>query len=210
MFFAIAYFLTSRFLSRIANTGFEKRPRQTLIGYLLLVAALYAWGAMHFGSFAAVGVASTGGALLGMSSLGLKEKIATGFGSWLASLPIGVLFVVLGMEVNFKGVEGNIVFLAVLFATVAGTKLMGNWIATRKMQSSRERALIMVGVLNQGEMGILIAAYLFSRGIVNPSQFNLTIIAVVILTMITPVPMKMAAVKLNLQSTVAPSFTEGE
>jgi Kef-type K+ transport system membrane component KefB len=145
-----------------------------------------------------------------MSSLGLKEKIASGFGSGLASLPIGVLFVVVGMEVNFKGVEGNIVFLAVLFATVVATKLMGSWIATRKMQSSRERALIIVGVLNQGEMGILIAAYLFSRGIVNPSQFNLTIIAVVILTMITPVLMKMAAVKLNLQSTVAPSFTEGE
>jgi Kef-type K+ transport system membrane component KefB len=210
MFFAIAYFLTSRFLSRIAKTGFEKRPRQTLIGFLLLVAALYAWAAMHFGSFAAVCVASLGGGLLGMSSFGLKEKIASGFGSGLASLPIGVLFVVVGMEVNFKGVEGNIVFLAVLFATVVGTKLMGSWIATRKMQSSRERALIIVGVLNQGEMGILIAAYLFSRGIVNPSQFNLTIIAVVILTMITPVLMKMAAVKLNIQSTVAPSFTEGE
>ena len=75
MFFAIAYFLTSRFLRGIAKTGFEKRPRQTLIGYLLLVAALYAWGAMHFGSFAAVGVASLGGGLLGMSNLGLKEKI---------------------------------------------------------------------------------------------------------------------------------------
>ncbi len=210
MFFAIAYFLTSRFLTRIAKIGFGKRPRQTLTGYLLLVAALYAWGAMHFGSFAAVGVASLGGALFGMSSLGLKEKIASGFGSGLASLPIGVLFVVLGMEVNFKGVEGNIVFLAVLFATVVGTKLMGSWIATRKIQSSRERALIMVGVLNQGEIGILIAAYLFSRGIVNPSQFNLTIIAVVILTMILPVLMKRAAVRLHLQSAVEPSFAEGE
>lgn len=193
MFFAIAYFLTSRFLNRIAKTGFEKRPRQTLIGYLLLVAALYAWAAMHFGSFAAVGVASLGGGLLGMSNLGLKEKIASGFGSGLASLSVGVLFVVLGMEVNFKGVEGNIVFLAVLFATVLVAKLMGSWIATRKMQSSRERALIRVGALYPGEMGMLIAAYLFSRGIVNPSKFNLTVIAVVILTMITPVLMKMAS-----------------
>jgi Kef-type K+ transport system membrane component KefB len=202
MFFAIAYFLTSRFLSRIAKTGFEKRPRQTLIGYLLLVAALYAWGAMHFGSFAAVGVASLGGALLGMSSLGLKEKIASGFGSGLASLPIGVLFVVLGMEVNFKGVEGNIIFLAVLLATALVAKLTGGWIATRKgFESSRERVFIRVGALHPGEMGMLIAAYLFSRGIVNPSQFNVAIIAVVILTMITPVLMKMAAVKLNLQST---------
>ncbi len=125
MFFAIAYFLTSRFLNHIAKTGVEKRPLQTLIGYLLLVSALYAWAAMHFGSFAAVVVASLGGGLLGMSSFGLKEKIAGGFGSGLASLPIGVLFVVLGMEVNFKGVEGNIIFLAVLLATALVAKLTG-------------------------------------------------------------------------------------
>ena len=45
MFFAVSYFLTSRFLKLVAKTGFEKRPRQMLIGYLLLVAALYAWAA---------------------------------------------------------------------------------------------------------------------------------------------------------------------
>ena len=73
MFFAVAYFLTSRFLKLVAKTGFEKRPRQMLIGYLLLVAALYAWAAMHFGSFAAVGVASLGGALLGVSNVEVKE-----------------------------------------------------------------------------------------------------------------------------------------
>ena len=37
----------------------------------------------------------------------------------------------------------------------------------------------MFGALYQGEMGILIAAYLFSRGLVNPSQFNIAIIVVV-------------------------------
>jgi Kef-type K+ transport system membrane component KefB len=209
MFSAIAYFLTSRYLELVARTAFEKRPRQTLIGYVLLVAALYAWAAMHFGSFAAVGVAALGGGLLGMSNLGLKEKIASGFGSGLASLPVGVLFVVLGMEMNFKGVEGNIIFLAMLLATALVAKLTGGWIATRKgFESSREQVLIRVGAFYPGEMGILIAAYLFSRGIVNPSQFNLTITAVLILTMITPVMMKMAAVRLHLQSAVAPSFTE--
>ena len=200
MFFAIAYFLTSRFLRGIAKTGFEKRPRQTLIGYLLLVAALYAWGAMHFGSFAAVGVASLGGGLLGMSNLGVKEKIASGFGSGLASLPIGVLFVVLGMEVNFKGIEGHIIFLAVLLATVLVAKLTGGWIATRKgFESSRERVLIRVGVLYPGEMGMLIGAYLFSRGLLNPTQFNLAIIVVVILTILTPFLLRMTPVEYNVQ-----------
>jgi Kef-type K+ transport system membrane component KefB len=191
MFFAIAYFLTSRFLNRIAKTGFEKRPRQTLIGYLLLVAALYAWAAMHFGSFAAAGLASLGGALLRISSLGLKEKIEGGFGSPLMSLPVGILFVVLGMEANFKGIEKGALLLVVLLLTAAGTKLLGSWFATRKgFVSSGERFQIMVGGLPQGEIGMLIAAYLFSRGLVNPSQFNVVIIVVVLLTMSSPVLMK--------------------
>ena len=144
MFFAVAYFLTSRFLKLVAKTGFEKRPRQMVIGYLLLVASLYAWAAMHFGSFAAVGVASLGGALLGVSNVEVKEKIAKGLESVLASIPIGILFIVLGMEVNLKEAGTSIIFLVVLVTVVVMTKLVGSWIATRSdVGSFRERVLIM-------------------------------------------------------------------
>jgi len=204
MFFAVAYLLTSRFLRLSARTGFQKRPRQMLIGYLLLVASLYAWAAMHFGSFAAVGVASLGGALCGMSNLEVKEKIAKGFESMLVSIPIGVLFVVLGMEANLKGAGGAIIFLAVLLAAVVGAKLIGCWIATNKgYESSRERALIMFGVLAQGEMGIVVAAYLFSRGLLNPAFFNVAVMAVVLLTMVSPVLMRIASTGFGIQTNCA-------
>jgi Na+:H+ antiporter len=210
MFFAITYFLTSRFLKLSSKSGFEKRPRQVLIGYLLLVAALYSLASMHFGSFAAVGVASLGGALLGLSNPGVKEKIAEGFESVLASIPIGILFIVIGMEVDLKAAESSIIFLTLLIGIVTGSKLIGSWIATRKgHESPRERALIMFGGLYQGEMGILIAAYLFSRGLVDPSQFNMAIIAVVLLTIMTPVAMKVAQIKFNIPVNVAPPFTGG-
>ena len=192
MFFAISYFLMSRFLNRLKRKGFEKRPRQTLIGYLLLMAALYAWGTMHFGSFAAVGIAFLGGALLGMSSLVMKEKIGGGFGYGLASLPIGVLFVVLGMEANFGEVWIKPIFLVVLFGTVVGTRSLGCWIASqRSFDSVNQRPLICFGCLNQGETGMLIAAYLFSRGVVNAYAFNTAILVVAILTMLSAVLMKM-------------------
>jgi Kef-type K+ transport system membrane component KefB len=212
MFFAVAYFLTSRFLKLAAKTGFEKRPRQMLIGYLLLVASLYAWAAMHFGSFAAVGVASLGGALLGASNLEVKEKIAKGFESVLASIPIGILFIVIGMEVNLKAAEGSILFLTVLLVVVIGTKLIGCWIATNKgYPSSRERVLIMFGVLAQGEMGIVIAAYLFSRGVLNPQLFSIAILVAVGLTMVSPILMRIASTQLSGKKvTVAPPFTGGE
>jgi len=201
MFFAVAYFLTSRFLKLVVKSGFKKRPRQMLIGYLLLVASLYAWAAMHFGGFAAVGVASLGGALLGVSNVEVKNKIAEGFNSVLASIPIGLLFVVIGMEVSFKEVGTSVIFPVILLGTAVVTKLIGYWIATSKgFESSRERALITFGALHQGEIGVLIAAYLFSRGLVNPSSFYAAIIAVVLLTMIAPILMKIASVELRVQT----------
>lgn len=218
MFFAIAYFLTSRFLKLSSKSGFQKRPRQILIGYLLLVASLYAWAAMHFGSFAAVGVASLGGALLGLSNLEVKEKIAKGYESTLASIPVGILFMVIGMEVNLKAAESSIFFLAVLLVAVVGAKLIGCWIATNKgYESSRERVLIMFGVLAQGEMGIVVAAYLFSRGLLNPPSFNVAIIAVAFLTMLTPVLTKITYTEFNVQRASIPAsnppkspFSKGE
>ncbi|HSB04331.1 MAG TPA: cation:proton antiporter [Thermodesulfobacteriota bacterium] len=193
MFFAIAYFLTSRFLKLASKSGFQKRPRQMLIGYLLLVAAIYAWAAMHFGSFAAIGVASLGGALLAVAPFEVKEKIGKGFGTGLASLLLGLLFIVIGMEVDLREAGGQVIFLIVLLATVIVSKLVGVWISIRKFpESMHGRLLIMIGTLPQGEVGMVIAAYLFSRGLVNPLQFNSSITLVVVLTMIAPIMMRVS------------------
>jgi Kef-type K+ transport system membrane component KefB len=209
MFFAVAYFLASRFLKLITKSALEKRPRQMLIGYLLLIASLYAWAAAHFGSFAAVYVASLGGALLGMSNFDLKEKVKKGMESVLVSLPVGVFFVVFGMEMNLKEAEGYLPFLTVLFVTVIGIKLVGYWIATRTASEPLGNwFLVMIGTLPQGEIGILIAAYLFSRGVVNPSQFSITAIVVVILAMITPILMKVAPVQWRKRETIVASPIE--
>ncbi len=162
-----------------------------LIGYLLLVAAIYAWAAMHFGSFAAIGIASLVGALLASSPFEIKERIGKESGAGLASLLPGVLFVVLGMEVNLKGVGGQVIFLVVLLVAVIVSKLVGIWISSRKdSESLRERILVMIGTLAQGEVGMVIAAYSFSRGLLNPPSFNIAITVTVLLTMFSPILMK--------------------
>jgi Kef-type K+ transport system membrane component KefB len=201
MFFAIVYFLTSRFLRLASKSDFSKRPRQMLIGYLLLVAALYGWAAMHFGSFAAVGVASLGGGLLGTSNQEVKERIRVGFESILASIPVGILLMVLGIEVNLKAAEGSILFLTALLIGVIGMKLIGCWVATNKgYPSSRERIFVIFGVLAQGEMGIVIAAYLFSRGVLNPQLFSVGILVGVGLTTVAPIVMRLASTKFGVRT----------
>jgi len=185
MFFAVAYFLTSRFLNRAAK-GLQKNPWQMLIGYLLLVAALYAWGTLHFGSFAAVVIASLGGALMGISRFKPGERIARGLGSGLPLLAIGVFLIVLGMEINLGEVGPHILFSALLLTTVIAAKAIGCRVGLRKgLDASWEQRLILVGTLPQGEMGMLIAAYLFSRGLLNPSIFGPCVAVVIVLTMIS-------------------------
>jgi len=192
MFFTVAYFLTSRFLKLIAGTASLKRPRQTLIGYLLLVAALYGWAAVHFGSFAAAGVASMGGALLVRLNLGWREKIRKGSESLLGSLPVGILFIVLGMGINLREPGGDFPLWALLIAIVVISRMVGCWIAIHNVfDSIGERVLITFAFLPQGEMGVLIASYLFSRGLVSPQNFNNILIVVILLTMVTPLLMKL-------------------
>jgi len=204
MFFAITYFLTSRFLTLSARTGYQKRPRQMLVGYLLLVASLYAWAAMHFGSFSAVGVASLGGALLGVSNPEVKEKIVNRSGSVLTSIPVGILLIVMGMEVNLKTAETPFIFLTVLLVVVVTARLIGCLISRNKgYQYPHERAIILFGVLPQGEIGILIAAYLFSRGVLSPPSFNVGIIAVVSLTIVSPVLLRIASSGFGIRTTCA-------
>ncbi len=129
-----------------------------------------------------------------MAGLGVKEKMAKGLGPSMVSLPVGLLFIVLGMEVNLKEIESSILLFVVLFSSVVITKWIGSWIATHKVfETAHERTFILFGGLHQGEIGMLIAAYLFSRGIINPSQFNIAVIVVVILTMLASILMKRAS-----------------
>jgi Kef-type K+ transport system membrane component KefB len=191
MFSAICYFLTSRFLKLARRKGLQERPRQILVGYLLLVASLYAWATVHFGSFAAVGVASLGGGLLSMSNLGLKERLIKGFESVGGSLPVGILFIIVGMGVNLKELREATAFLVILLIGVIGARLTGFWIANHKPSDPlEEKGVLCFSALPQGEMGILIAGYLLSRGLVSPSSFNVALTAVVFLTLAVPTLIK--------------------
>jgi Kef-type K+ transport system membrane component KefB len=101
------------------------------------------------------------------------------------------------MEVNFREAGVNMIFLIILFGTVIASKWIGGWIGTRKgVESLQEKALGIFGTLYQGELGLLIATYLFSRGVVNPSQFNMAIIVMVMLTMLSPILMKVVSIEI--------------
>jgi len=86
--------------------------------------------------------------------------------------------------------------------------VVGGWKATRKTSEDLPRGFLATrGILPQGEMGMLIAAYSFSRGLMSPVSFNAAIIVVVALTIITPILMKIASAEWRRgEIAVEPSF----
>ena len=97
------------------------------------------------------------------------------------------------MEANLADAWEQPFPLFVLLATVVTSKLLSLWITERKtFQSFPERVFVMLCTTPQGEAGMVIAAYLFSRGLMSPVLFNQTITVVVALTMIAPVLAKIA------------------
>lgn len=191
LFFAVSYFLMSRFLRRIGANGFEKRPRQTGIGYLLLVAALYGWGATHFGSFAGVVVSSLGGGLLGMGCVEMRDKVLRGSESVMASLPVGLLFITMGMEANLRVITDQGILVLAMLGGVVFAKSVAVRVWARKVGgSSEERTQVTLGAFSPGEMGMLVAAYFFSRGLLPPPAFNVAVTVVVLLAMLVPLFMR--------------------
>jgi Kef-type K+ transport system membrane component KefB len=117
----------------------------------------------------------------------VKEKLEAGFGSLMASIPIGVMFMLFGMEVDLRAL-GKKGFLILLLLVVIGTKAIGYWVGTRKaFDSHGERVFTTIAALPQGEMGMLIAAYSFSRGLLSPSNFKSVIALAALFTMVIPV-----------------------
>ncbi len=119
--------------------------------------------------------------------------LSGGLRSPLVALSVGVLFIVLGMEANFREVRDGVVYCLFLFAAVSG-KAAGWWFVGRKEPvSKKERFLRMTGSLPPGETGMVLAAYAFSRGLLTPPEFQVVIATVLILTIFTLSVLKIAA-----------------
>ncbi len=184
LYVAVTYFMLSRFLQWGKKRGSERRVLHRVIGYFLLVASLYAWGAIHFGSFAAVPAAFFGGGLFLFSHPEWKERVGTGLRSFFGSLPIGIFFVVLGMQLDFREAGKWAIPLTLATAVVLGVKILSARMALKGfLRSSRERLELISGTVQPGEIGILIAVYLFSRGLVHPLMFRGAVTVLVTLTL---------------------------
>jgi Kef-type K+ transport system membrane component KefB len=171
----------------------ERLPiSQGIIAFALIITLLFAWAAEVIGSMAAI----TGAFLVGLflARTPFKERIEQGVSTMAYSFFVPIFFVNIGLAVNMRAVGENAILFAVIITIVAVlSKIIGSGLGALIAGFERRESLQLgIGMVSRGEVGLIVASFALSEGLLTPGNFSIVVFMIIVATLITP-PMLRAA-----------------
>ena len=170
LFFALAWILGRLYLERIT----------------VVVAFLYAFAAEYWGGVAAITGSYMAGVLFAQTSF--KERIDRGIHPLTYSFFVPVFFINIGLRADVKQLHGRLSLTLLILAIAALGKVIGcgvcAWLAGFRY---REALRVGVGMISRGEVGLIVAGYGLTHGIIGNDVFSVMVVMVLVTTMITPI-----------------------
>jgi Kef-type K+ transport system membrane component KefB len=105
-----------------------------------------------------------------------------------------LFFVIIGAQVDLRGVNLDVLFLAgIIIAIAVGTKLIGSGLPSLLFLKDKARSMrVGIGMVSRGEVGLIVAGVGVSSGALTNDIYTAVIIMVAATTIITPVWLKFA------------------
>jgi Kef-type K+ transport system membrane component KefB len=131
-----------------------------------------------------------------------KERIERGMSSLSYGLFVPIFFVNIGLSVNARQLDVNILLLmlGITFVAILG-KWIGSGIGARLADFTwRESIQLGAGMVSRGEVGLIIASVGITEGLVNESEFSAIVGMVLISTLITPPTLRALFTKKETES----------
>ncbi len=184
VFFALAL-LAGRYLPALVRAADRLNVSQGLLGLVLVVTFLYAWAAEYIGAMAAITGSYVAGVLFARTRF--KERIDQGIHPLTYSMFVPVFFVSIGLEANARDLGPDALFTVVIVAVAIAGKILGCGALAWVSGFSRRQSLrVAVGMISRGEVGLIVASYGLSHGIITRNVFSASVVMVLVTTMITP------------------------
>lgn len=152
--------------------------------------------------FAAAGIAAAVGLspIVGAFAVGMAVastrliKQMEGYVSKLEIIFAPLFFAIIGAQVDLRGININVLFLAGIIVAVAiGTKLAGCGLPAMIFLKDKGKAMkVGIGMISRGEVGLIVAGVGASSGALTNDIYTTVIIMVALTTIITPVWLKVA------------------
>jgi Kef-type K+ transport system membrane component KefB len=158
---------------------------QATLSVALVIALTYAWAAEYVGQVAAITGAYIAGVLIAQTRF--KKEIDSGIHPLAYSIFVPVFFIGIGLQANGRELGDRVLFTVVLVvvaivAKAAGCALFARWCGFTTRQSVR----VGIGMISRGEVGLIVAGYGLSNGLIGTEVFSASVIVVLVTTMVTP------------------------
>jgi Kef-type K+ transport system membrane component KefB len=152
--------------------------------------------------FGAAGIAAIVGLspIVGAFSIGMavaSTRVIKQIEEYVSKLGIifaPLFFAIIGAQVDLRGINLNILYLAgVIIAVAIITKLVGCGLPTMIFLKEKSKAMrVGIGMISRGEVGLIVAGVGVSAGTITTDIYTSVIIMVAVTTIITPIWLKMA------------------
>jgi Kef-type K+ transport system membrane component KefB len=180
-----AALLVGRYFERILAWGDRLGVSQGLLATVVLLGFGYAWAAEYVGAVAAITGSYLAGVLLTRTSF--KTRIDEGVHPLTYSVLVPVFFISIGLRANGRDLGPHAAFTVVLIVTAILGKIVGCGVLARACGfTPLESTRVGIGMISRGEVGLIVAGYGLSHGIIGQDVFSAAVVMVLVTTMITP------------------------
>jgi Kef-type K+ transport system membrane component KefB len=190
LFFGAAI-LVGRFFERILGWGDGLEVSQGLLAMVAVLAFLYAWAAEYVGQVAAITGSYLAGVLLTRTSF--KKRIDDGVHPLTYSMLVPIFFISIGLRANARELGPHALFTLILVVVAIVGKVVGSGSLARLCGfSNRESLRVGLGMISRGEVGLIVAGYGLSHGVIGQDVFSASVLVVLATTMVTPPLLRLA------------------
>ena len=150
-----------------------------------MIALVYAFAAEYIGGVAAITGAYIAGVLIAQTEF--KSRVDAGIHPLTYSLFVPAFFIGIGLEANGRALGGAVAFTVTLVAVAIVTKVIGSGVAARVCGFEPRQALrVGIGMISRGEVGLIVAGYGMTAGLIGADVFSASVLMVLATTMVTP------------------------
>ena len=169
------------------TTWVDRLPiSQGTLAFVLVVTLLFGWAAEVIGGIAAI----TGAFIVGLflSRTPQRHQLEAGVSSMAYGFFVPIFFVSICLAVDLRAITGNAWIFAIVISIVAIlSKILGSGGGARISGFSWLESLQMgIGMVSRGEVGLIVAAFALTGGLLSQENFSIAVFMVIIATLVTP------------------------
>jgi Kef-type K+ transport system membrane component KefB len=183
--FFVAAIAAARVLPGVLRWAQELPVSQALLAAVLVIAFGYGWAAEYVGGVAAITGTYLAGVLIAQTEF--KTTIDSGVHPLTYSMFVPVFFISIGLQADASALAGQATFTLALVAVAIVAKAVGCGVFARLCGfDTRESVRVGVGMISRGEVGLIVAGYGLTNGLIGRDVFAASVLVVLATTMATP------------------------